>query len=28
VEAVAGLLAEHGYDPSNVRTERFGPTGG
>jgi ferredoxin-NADP reductase len=28
VEAVAGLLADHGYDPSNVRTERFGPTGG
>ena len=28
VEAVAGLLAEHGYDPSDVRTERFGPTGG
>jgi ferredoxin-NADP reductase len=28
VEAVAGLLADHGYDPSSVRTERFGPTGG
>jgi ferredoxin-NADP reductase len=28
VEAVAGLLAEQGHDPSNVRTERFGPTGG
>jgi ferredoxin-NADP reductase len=28
VETVAGLLADHGYDPSNVRTERFGPTGG
>jgi ferredoxin-NADP reductase len=28
VEAVAGLLSDHGYDPSNVRTERFGPTGG
>lgn len=28
VEAVAGLLADQGHDPSNVRTERFGPTGG
>jgi ferredoxin-NADP reductase len=28
VEAVAGLLADHGYDPGDVRTERFGPTGG
>lgn len=28
VEAVAGLLVDQGYDSSNVRTERFGPTGG
>jgi ferredoxin-NADP reductase len=28
VEAVAGLLVDQGYDTSNVRTERFGPTGG
>jgi len=28
VEAVAGLLVDQGYDASNVRTERFGPTGG
>jgi ferredoxin-NADP reductase len=28
VEAVAGLLADQGHDPSSVRTERFGPTGG
>jgi ferredoxin-NADP reductase len=28
VEAVAGLLVEQGHDASNVRTERFGPTGG
>lgn len=28
VEAVARLLADHGYDPATVRTERFGPTGG
>jgi ferredoxin-NADP reductase len=28
VEAVAGLLVDQGHDTSNVRTERFGPTGG
>jgi ferredoxin-NADP reductase len=28
VEAVAGLLVEQGHDPSTIRTERFGPTGG
>jgi ferredoxin-NADP reductase len=28
VEAVAGLLTDQGHDQSNVRTERFGPTGG
>jgi ferredoxin-NADP reductase len=28
VEAVAGVLAELGHDPDDVRTERFGPTGG
>jgi ferredoxin-NADP reductase len=28
VEAVAGMLADQGHDPSNIRTERFGPTGG
>jgi len=27
VEAVANQLVELGYDPSRVRTERFGPTG-
>jgi ferredoxin-NADP reductase len=27
VESVATLLVELGYDPSRVRTERFGPTG-
>jgi ferredoxin-NADP reductase len=27
VEAVAGGLVELGYDPSRVKTERFGPTG-
>ena len=27
VEAVAGALVELGYDPSRVKTERFGPTG-
>jgi ferredoxin-NADP reductase len=27
VEAVATLLVELGYDPSQVKTERFGPTG-
>ena len=27
VEAVANQLVELGYDPSSVRTERFGPTG-
>jgi ferredoxin-NADP reductase len=27
VESVASLLVEMGYDPSRVRTERFGPTG-
>ena len=28
VEAVARALVELGHDPSRVRTERFGPTGG
>jgi ferredoxin-NADP reductase len=28
VEAVAGTLVELGHDPLQVRTERFGPTGG
>jgi ferredoxin-NADP reductase len=28
VEAVAGALVELGHDPSRIRTERFGPTGG
>jgi ferredoxin-NADP reductase len=28
VEAAASLLVEHGYDPSWVKTERFGATGG
>jgi ferredoxin-NADP reductase len=28
VEAVAGTLVELGHDPLEVRTERFGPTGG
>ncbi|MBV8986506.1 MAG: ferredoxin reductase [Acidimicrobiia bacterium] len=28
VEAVANTLVEMGHDPQNVRTERFGPTGG
>ncbi len=28
VEAVAGALVELGHDPSRVKTERFGPTGG
>jgi ferredoxin-NADP reductase len=28
VESVAGLLVEMGYDPSWVKTERFGATGG
>jgi ferredoxin-NADP reductase len=28
VEAVARLLVDQGHDPSNIRTERFGPTGG
>ncbi|ADB32740.1 Oxidoreductase FAD-binding domain protein [Kribbella flavida DSM 17836] len=28
VEAVADLLVAAGHDPSKVRTERFGPTGG
>ncbi|GIH20102.1 ferredoxin reductase [Rugosimonospora africana] len=28
VEAVAGLLQQLGHDPSTIRTERFGPTGG
>ena len=27
VESAAGLLVELGYDPSRVKTERFGPTG-
>jgi ferredoxin-NADP reductase len=28
VESVAGILLDLGYDPTRVRTERFGPTGG
>ncbi|MEU4679033.1 FAD-binding oxidoreductase [Micromonospora sp. NPDC023737] len=28
VEAVADLLVDIGHDPANIRTERFGPTGG
>ena len=28
VEAVANLLVGMGYDPQDVKTERFGPTGG
>jgi ferredoxin-NADP reductase len=28
VESVAGSLVDLGYDPSRVKTERFGPTGG
>jgi ferredoxin-NADP reductase len=28
VESVAGALVELGHDPSRVKTERFGPTGG
>jgi ferredoxin-NADP reductase len=28
VEAVANLLVNAGHDPRNVKTERFGPTGG
>jgi ferredoxin-NADP reductase len=28
VEAVADLLVAQGNDPSRVKTERFGPTGG
>ncbi|MFD0782448.1 FAD-binding oxidoreductase [Micromonospora azadirachtae] len=28
VEAVADLLVDLGHDPANIRTERFGPTGG
>ncbi|MGC4835129.1 FAD-binding oxidoreductase [Micromonospora vinacea] len=28
VETVADLLVDIGYNPSNIRTERFGPTGG
>jgi ferredoxin-NADP reductase len=28
VEAVASALVDLGHDPQNVRTERFGPTGG
>jgi ferredoxin-NADP reductase len=28
VEAVANTLVDMGHDPQNVRTERFGPTGG
>lgn len=28
VEAAAGLLVDHGYDPGWIRTERFGATGG
>jgi ferredoxin-NADP reductase len=27
VESVATLLVDLGYDPTRVRTERFGPTG-
>jgi ferredoxin-NADP reductase len=28
VEAIAGSLVDIGHDPSRIRTERFGPTGG
>jgi len=28
VEAIAGQLVDIGHDPSRIRTERFGPTGG
>jgi ferredoxin-NADP reductase len=28
VETVADLLVDIGHDPTNIRTERFGPTGG
>jgi ferredoxin-NADP reductase len=28
VEAVAGALVRLGHEPSRVKTERFGPTGG
>ena len=28
VEAAAGLLVDHGYDPGWIKTERFGATGG
>jgi hypothetical protein len=28
VEAVANILVDMGHDQTNVRTERFGPTGG
>ena len=28
VEAAAGLLVDHGYDPRAIKTERFGATGG
>jgi ferredoxin-NADP reductase len=28
VEAAAGLLVDHGYDPVGIKTERFGATGG
>ncbi|MDY7105339.1 MAG: hypothetical protein S0880_29480 [Actinomycetota bacterium] len=27
VEAASAALVELGHDPSNIRTERFGPTG-
>jgi ferredoxin-NADP reductase len=28
VETAADLLVDIGHDPANIRTERFGPTGG
>ena len=28
VEAVSGFLVELGFDPLNIKTERFGPSGG
>jgi ferredoxin-NADP reductase len=28
VEAVAGALVQLGHDPLQIKTERFGPTGG
>jgi hypothetical protein len=28
VESVASVLVELGYDPSRIKTERFGPSGG